>query len=113
LCVGTTKPKLPRHAKGEPYIGGPIPLDWVTLATTLPGRTWVVASVLWFVAIRERRKCATVNLTLKTLRRFNINRKSLYRALKALEGAGLVCVGRQAGRRLSVTILPAPRWEDS
>jgi hypothetical protein len=103
--------KLPRPAKGAPYIGGPVPLTWVERAVVLPGKAWHVASALWFVGIRSRNKSATVRLTTKTLRRFGLNRHTVYRALASLEGAGLVRVERQIGCRLSVTILPAPTKE--
>jgi hypothetical protein len=103
--------KLPRPTKGEPFLGGPIPLTWVERAVRLPGKAWHVASALWFVGIRSRTKSATVNLTAKTLRRFGFTRQAAYRALCALERAGLVQVNRQPGRRLIVTILPSPTKE--
>jgi hypothetical protein len=71
----------------------------------------VVGFALWFVANRSQDKSATVGLTLKTMRRFGLTRQAVYRALAALEGAGLARVERRSGRRLSVTILPAPPKE--
>jgi hypothetical protein len=106
-----TAPKLPRPKKGEPYIGGPIPLSWVSTAVRLPGKAWHVASALWFVGIRSRDKSPTVSLTLKTLRRFGLSRWAVYHGLRYLQAAGLVRVERPAGQRLVVTILPAPRPE--
>jgi hypothetical protein len=92
-------------------MGGPIPMSWVEQAVRLPGKSWVVASALWFTGIRSRGKGATVRLTFKTLRRFNLTRKAVYRTLAHLETAGLVRVERTPGRPLSVTILPAPGRE--
>jgi hypothetical protein len=106
-----TTPTLPRPKPGEAYLGGPIPISWVERAARLPGKAWHVASALWFVGVRSRTKSATVQLTLKTLRRFSLDRKTVYRALQPLERAGLVRVERHPGKRLVVTILPAPRKE--
>jgi hypothetical protein len=104
----TAPPKLPRPRKGEAYLGGSIPMSWIQQAVRLPGKTWTVASALWFTGIRSRGKSAVVRLTLKTRRRFGLTRQAVYRALAHLERAGLVRVGRAAGRRPVVTILPAP-----
>jgi hypothetical protein len=103
--------KLPRPAEGEAYLGGQVPMSWIERATRLPGKAWAVGSALWFVGNRSRAKRATVRLTLKTRRRFGFTRKAAYRALAALEGAGLVRVNRHVGRPLVVTILPAPPRE--
>jgi hypothetical protein len=83
-------------------------MSWVTTAARLPGKAWLVASALWFAGIRSRSKSAEVQLTLKTRRRFHLNRKTVSRGLNQLEQAGLVRVDRTIGRRLRVTILPAP-----
>jgi hypothetical protein len=37
---------LPRPRKGEPYIGGPIPLSWAAVAVRLPGKAWTVGCAL-------------------------------------------------------------------
>jgi hypothetical protein len=81
------------------------------LAVRLPGKSWHVASALWFVGIRSRDKSATVRLTARTLLRFGLRRLTVYRALRHLQAARLVRVERPAGRRLVVTILPAPELE--
>jgi hypothetical protein len=107
----TAEAKLPRPQRGEAFIGGPIPMSWAERAVRLPGKAWHVASALWFVGIRSRSKSATVRLAPKTLLRFGLNRKTVYRALRPLEHAGLVRVERHTGKRLTVTILPAPRGE--
>jgi hypothetical protein len=80
----------------------------VTRAVRLSGKVWHVASALWFVGIRSRSKSAVVQLTVKTLWRFGLTRKVVYRALKQLERARLARIDRRSGRRLTVTILPAP-----
>jgi DNA-binding MarR family transcriptional regulator len=82
-------------------------MSWVQRASRLSGRTWQVATALWFVGIRSKSKSATVTLTEKTRRRFNLSRSAITRALKQLAGAGLIVVKEQSGRRSVVTILPA------
>jgi hypothetical protein len=101
-------PKLPRPAKGEAYLTGPIPMSWIDEATRLSGRTWQLASALWFTGIRSRSKSATVILTEKTRRRFHLSANAVTRGLAQLAAAGLVIVERHSGRRSIVTILPAP-----
>jgi hypothetical protein len=81
-------------------------MSWVSRAVRLPGKSWHVASALWFVGIRSRSKSATVQLTARTLSRFGLTRQAVYRALSHLEIAGLVQVQRPSGKRLVVTILP-------
>jgi hypothetical protein len=99
--------KLPKPGKGEAYLTGPIPMSWIQEATQLSGRTWQVATALWFVGIRSRTKSATVTLTEKTRRRFHLNAQAVRRGLQQLADAGLVVVERQSGRYSIVTILPA------
>jgi hypothetical protein len=104
------RPQLPRPAKGEAYLGGPIPMTWIEKAAPLPGRSWHLACALWFDALcrKGKMKPAIVSLTRKTLHRFGLTeRRAIYRALDALEHAGLLRVEARGGRRPRVTILPA------
>jgi hypothetical protein len=57
--------------------------------------------------LTDRRAHAN-RLTAKTLRRFDLTRPTVYKALANLESAGLIRVSRKAGCPLAVTILPAP-----
>src|SRR5690242_18625348 len=100
--------KLPTRKPGEAYLTGPIPMSWVTEATRLSGRTWQVACALWFVGVRSKSKSATVTLTEKTRRRFNLSQCAVRRGLRQLADTGLILVERQSGRRSVVTILSAP-----
>jgi hypothetical protein len=104
----TTARQLPRPEKGEAFLTGPIPMSWIWEATRLSGRTWQVATALWFTGIRSRGKSATVTLTEKTRRRFHLSHNAVTRGLTQLAAAGLVIVERHSGRRSVVTILPAP-----
>ncbi len=101
---------LPGFLKGEKYLGGPIPLTWLTPAASLPGKALHVALALWFEALVSRGKKPTVHPRLVTLRAFGAGcRRTLYRALAALSRAGLVSVEYRKGRPSLVTILPPPQ----
>jgi hypothetical protein len=88
------------------YIRGPLPLAWMARAAGLPGRSLAVALAIWFRRGVER--SATFPLYPSALRRMHVSRWSGYRALAALEEAGLVSVERQPGRCPVVTILDPP-----
>jgi hypothetical protein len=102
----TKTPRKPRHIEGE-FLKGPIPLNWLSVASGLSGKAALaVGLAIWFEA--GRRKSKEVRLTTAILQRFNVNRKAKYTALKALEKAGLVKVHRVPRRNPVVTILDAP-----
>ena len=106
LSNGSQGLKLPRPSKGERYFG-PIPMAWIERSASLPGRAWHLACALWFEAVCTRGKPAIVKPTRRTLQRFGLSSDSTYyRALKALELAGLIRVEPREGRRPLVTILP-------
>lgn len=101
----------PRHKRGEPFLKGPIPLDWLGRAAGLRGKSpVVVALALWFQAGVDKRR--TVSLTGSLLGRFGSKRHSGYRGLVKLEQAGLVSVDRRPGRSPVVTLLDAAETED-
>jgi hypothetical protein len=83
-------------------------MTWIVEVTRLSGRTWQVASALWFAGLRSRSKSATVALTPKILDQFHLSPCAVKRGLTALADAGLVIIERQTGKRSLVTILPAP-----
>jgi hypothetical protein len=96
------KPKA-KKITGE-FLKGPIPLAWLTAVTKLSGKApLAVALAVWFEA--GRRKSNEVKLTTAILRRFSVNRKAKYTALRSLEKAGLVRVRREPRRNPVVTIL--------
>jgi hypothetical protein len=96
------KPKA-KKITGE-FLKGPIPLPWLTAVTKLSGKAPLsVALAVWFEA--GRRKSNEVKLTTAILRRFSVNRKAKYAALRSLERAGLVRVRREPRRNPVVTIL--------
>jgi hypothetical protein len=81
----------------------PIPLDWAHRAMRLPGRTFHVAVAIWHQA--GLRSSGHIRLSTKQLRECGIDRQVMYRALVALESAGLVKVERRPGLQPRVTII--------
>jgi hypothetical protein len=84
------------------FLKGPVLLAWLDAAAALRGGALAVGIELWFQAgLCGRQDNLPVNLS-----RLSIERTSAGRGLRALEGAGLVTVIREPGRRPTVTILP-------
>jgi len=97
--------KPPRHKPGEKFLKGPVPWDWIARAAQQPGKALHVAIALWFMAgIKRARTVALPGLALRVL---GVSRYAGYRALAALDEAGLVAVARHPGRNPVVTILEA------
>lgn len=97
---------LPRPMKGEPYVGGPIPLAWVSRAAALPGKAFHLGMALWYASQRTKAKCPTVVLSDKLAEQFGLGaRTTRARALASLLGEGLVSVERREGQAPRVTIL--------
>jgi hypothetical protein len=106
----TSKGRLPRPQGDELYLGGPIPLGWLSRAAALPGRALHVGNALWFEALCHKAKSAAVRLPMKTRRRFGLAHARTYRrALQTLVAAGLVKAQGRPGRSPVITILPASR----
>ena len=98
----------PRPKAGGMFLRGPVPLDWLSRAAALPGRSLHVAIAIWFMAgLKKTRSVPVSNITGL---QFGLDRNAKYRALEWLENANLVSVVRQAGRAPIVTILE-PRSE--
>lgn len=95
--------KIPRHKSGERFLCGPIPLSWIVKATVLPGKTWHVATVIWYLA--GLTKSPSVKLTQGILNEFGIDRFAKYRALNALAEAGLIRYIVTRGKNPVVTLL--------
>ncbi|MGE4480862.1 hypothetical protein [Acidocella sp.] len=80
-----------------------IPFEWLKRANRLPGSASAVATALWFLS--GVKKSSTFRLTAEAVDLAGCSRKPLYRALAALEQAGLVGVQRRRGARPIITIL--------
>jgi hypothetical protein len=107
LKRAATRERLPRPARGEQYLGGPIPAGWLERAGRLQGKALHLGIALWFAAVRSRGKNPAVVLTDALAGRFGLkSRTTRSRSVEALEGAGLVRVERRSGRAPVLTILP-------
>ena len=92
----------PRHRHGEKFLKGPIPLDWLSTAARLPGKTLHFALAMWFQAgISNRRK---VTVGGKLCRQFGVGRKAASESVRRLENARLILVKRRDGCSPKLTI---------
>ena len=97
--------QVPRHLKGEKFLRGPIPLQWIEAASALPGKALAIGIRLWFES-GCRNGCSTVPLNLTATK---MPRRSAQRALQALVNARLVSVEHRKGRPALVTLLSSGR----
>ena len=99
------KPNGPQKRIQGGFLRGPVPLDWLRLASFVGGRgkAFLVGVALWY--LKGLKKTETVRLTHTTLTRLQIKPDAARRGLKALERGGLVSVERRPGRAPVVTIL--------
>ena len=93
----------PKPRQGDRFLKGPIPWLWLSTAARLPGRALHVAVGLYHRSWLTRSR--TVHLPTELMDELGIQRHSLYRALAALEEAGLVSTVRRRGVKPRVTIL--------
>jgi hypothetical protein len=91
----------------EPFLRGPIPLDWLSVAANLPGKTLNVAVALWWRHGMAKGK--PFKLTQTALKAMNIERDAERLGLARLEQAGLIKVERKSGQRPTISILDLPR----
>ena len=108
--------KIPkRRARAAPsgpgrtrrFLKGPVPFDWLKAAGCLPGKALHVGVILW----HQVGLCGgdrTVKLRWKLARDLGVLRHSGYRALTALEAAGLISVVQEPGRSPVVTVCDCP-----
>jgi hypothetical protein len=88
------------------FLKGPVPWLWIVAAAALPGKALLIGLCLWRLA--GAMKCKTVSLGNADLRPLGIDRASKSRALRALEGAGLIEVVRERSRFPKVTLRETP-----
>ena len=99
----STKPPKRRRQSGL-FVRGPIPLAWLDPVLSMHSRTPLALAVaLWFQSGLEQSN--TVRLTHKLRQRFRLPARSIPKALKHMETAGLVRVDRQPGRCHVIEIL--------
>jgi hypothetical protein len=92
-----------KKKQSEPFLKGPIPWSWIEAAMSLRGSALEVGLILWYQS--GLKKSLTVKLRPTMTSFLEIERKTLYRALKALEDAKLILVVRSKGSSPTVTLL--------
>jgi hypothetical protein len=102
-----TPKRVKTHCEAQQlFLKGPIPWRWLERAAPLSGKALALGLVLWF--LKGLRKHSTVRLEPSKVRSLGLSRRQCYRALDALEQAGLVAVQRHLGSAPSVTIIVGP-----
>lgn len=95
----------PRHGKGEKFLKGPVPWNWLAEASRSSGqgKGLHVANAIWFlVGMADKR---TIKLSHSVLREMGVNRNAAYRGLEKLEKTALISVDRRNGQSPIVTVL--------
>jgi len=95
--------KLVPSPKKKLFIRGPIPIDWLSKAAELPGKTLNVALAIWW--LNGMTQSESFKLTRKSLSLLCIKRDAASISLKRLEGAGLVKIQRKVGQRPTISII--------
>jgi DNA-binding MarR family transcriptional regulator len=103
---GVTKTLVAAPTKA-PFLRGPIPLEWLSVAASLPGKALNVAIALWWRHGMAEGKPFT--LTRTALKAMNVERDAASAGLARLEQAGLIRVERKPGRRPTILILNSSR----
>lgn len=90
---------------GKFFFKGPVSLDWISCMASLPGKASNLGWLLWFMVGLRRRKI--FRMEPKWYGFFGLNRKAIYRGLRAMEGAELISLKRKPGAAPEVTVLDA------
>jgi len=99
----TVRIELPKPQRGEKFVRGPIPLDWIKAAIPLGRKSINVCLAIWYAA--GFKQSNPVKLTATMLAEFDVTADSARKLLMRFESAGLVEVDRKRGRSPIVTIL--------
>jgi len=93
---------LPRNEPGDGFVKGPIPLEWLRLASRCGYRAEAVALLVWYAAgVQRANPC---KITSKVLAELYVNPRTARKVLERFAGAGLVDVEFHRGRSPVVTI---------
>jgi len=101
---------IPRHERGERFVRGPVPYEWLRVALSVGGKAGNLSWAMWWLAGMERTN--PIKLTRRVLSDFNISPRSARRLLIAFERAGLVEVDRKRGRGPIVALIAQPACGD-
>ncbi|MEI6470901.1 MAG: hypothetical protein WCO72_15705 [Betaproteobacteria bacterium] len=94
--------KLVPSPKKKLFLKGPVPIDWLSRAAELPGKTLNVALAIWW--LKGMTQSESFKLTRKSLSLLCIKRDAASISLKRLEGAGLIKIQRRLGQRPTIFI---------
>jgi hypothetical protein len=97
------KVDLPRHRKGQAFIKGPIPFEWMRIASRCGGRGTDVGLLLWYAAGWQRKN--PVKLTASISKQLGVHPKTVKRVLVKMEQCGLIEAEFHRGRSPLVTLL--------
>lgn len=97
------KIKTQRFINGR-FIRGPIPLNWILTAGKIGNKALELGCYMWFLAGLKDSQLFDLNLG-KTGEEFELSRRSMQRALNALEAARLIEVTRFKGRKNRIKLL--------
>ena len=103
LQLDAGRGKLVPVERKEPFIKGPIPLDWLSKAAALPGKAINLALALWW--LQGMAKGKPFKLTQAALTALNVKRDAASTGLAGLEEVGLIQVERQPGQRPVVSVV--------
>ena len=95
--------KLTLAPKKILFLRGPIPLEWLSRATVLSGKTLNVAIALWWLHGMSNGK--PFKLTRIALKYLSVGRDAASDGLVRLEQAGLIHVERKKGQRPVISIV--------
>ena len=89
------------------FLKGPIPWGWIIEASKLSGKALLVGMAVWRLkGIKGEKPFYLTNSEVEAL---GVHRNTKSRALKELEGAGLIAVERKKGRFPKIKVLKAGR----
>lgn len=92
-----------RRLNGE-FLKGPIPLNWLSVAAKLPGKSPLAVALAIMFEV-GRRTSIEIVLTTAICQRLGVNRKAKYRGLGLLEEAKLIEVHRQLRRNPVIRVI--------
>ena len=97
----------------DPFLRGPIPMEWLSAASALCKSALLVGLALWFLRGVIGKQCP-VKFTSAARRSMRLTREQSRRGIPALEAAGLLRVVKGGrGRCPVVEILTAPRLRNT
>jgi hypothetical protein len=97
---------LPKHREGERFIKGPIPLDWIKVASRCGYCAEAVGLLLWYASGLQRSN--PCKLTPSILAELHVHPRTARRVLERFQEGGLVSVVFHRGRSPLVTLKTAP-----